>query len=61
MLWWKRFLWSTNTNGKTTYDNIWKITTDQGDHYTTGYLLGYIYFKENNKLIAIILSKQQFR
>ena len=25
-----------------TYDNIWKITTGQGDNYTTGCLLDYI-------------------
>ena len=28
-----------------TYDNIWKITTGQGDDYTTGYLLDYVYFR----------------
>ena len=26
-------------NNLTTYDNIWKITTGQGDDYTTGCLL----------------------
>ena len=31
----------------------------QGGDYTTGCLLGYTYFKENYKLIAIDLSKQQ--
>ena len=40
-----------------TYENIGKITAGQGDDYTTGCLLGY--FKENYKLIAIDLSKQQ--
>ena len=42
-----------------TYDNIRKIATGQRDGYTTGYLLNYIYFKEDNKLIAIDLYKQQ--
>ena len=42
-----------------TYENIRKITTGQGDDYTTGCLLDYAYFKENYKMIAIDLSKQQ--
>ena len=42
-----------------TYENIRRIATDHGDHYTTGVLLDYSYFKENYKLIAIYLSKQQ--
>ena len=37
------------------YDNIQKITTQQGDDYTTGCLLDFIYFKENYKLISIEL------
>ena len=46
-------------NGKETYDNIRKITTDQGGDYTTGCLLDYTYFKKYYKMIAIDLSKQQ--
>ena len=42
-----------------TYDNIWKITTGQGDDYTTGCLLDYIYFNNDYKMISIDLSKQQ--
>ena len=42
-----------------TYENIRRIATGQGDYYTTGSLLDYTYFKENYKLIAIDLSKQQ--
>ena len=42
-----------------TYENIRKIATSQGDDYTTGCLLDYSYFKENYKMIAIDLSKQQ--
>ena len=42
-----------------TYDNIRKIAADQRDDYATGCLLDYPYFKENYKLIAIDLSKQQ--
>ena len=42
-----------------TYENIRKIATGQGGDYTTGCLLDYSYFKENYKMIAIDLSKQQ--
>ena len=33
-----------------TYDNIQKITTDQGDDYTNGYLLDYNYVKQHYKV-----------
>ena len=46
-------------NMNKTYENIRKITTGKGDDYTTDCLLDYSYFKENYKLIAIDLSKQQ--
>ena len=42
-----------------TYKNIRKIVTNKGDDYTTGCLLDYPYFKNNYKMIAIDLSKQQ--
>ena len=41
------------------YENVRKIATGKGDDYTTGCLLDYSYFKENYKMIAIDLSKQQ--
>ena len=41
------------------YENIRKIATGKGDDYTTGCLLDYPYFKDNYKMIAIDLSKQQ--
>ena len=44
---------------KITYNNIRKITTGQGDDYTTGCLLDYPYFKDTYKMIAVDLSKQQ--
>ena len=44
---------------KKTYENIRRIATGQGDHYKTGCLLDYSHFKENYKMIAIDLSKQQ--
>ena len=42
-----------------TYENIRKIATGKGDDYTTSCLLDYCYFKENYKMIAVDLSKQQ--
>ena len=41
-----------------TYENIRKIATGEDD-YTTVCLLNYSYFKENYKMIAIDLNKQQ--
>ena len=35
------------------YDNIRKITTGQGEYYTTGCLLDYVSFKECYKMISI--------
>ena len=46
-------------NDTVTYENISKITIGQGDDYTTGCLLDYIYFKKYYKMITIDLSKQQ--
>ena len=40
------------------YDEIRKISTGQGDDYTTGCLLDFAYFEKNYRLIAIDLSKQ---
>ena len=39
------------------YDEVRKVSTGQGDDYTTGCLLDYAYFKDNYKLIAVDLSK----
>ena len=41
-----------------TYENIRKIATGKGDDYKTGCLLDYPYFKENYKIIAIGLRRQ---
>ena len=41
-----------------TFENIGKIATGKGDDYTTGCLLDYSYFKENYKMIAVDLSRQ---
>ena len=46
-------------SNKVAYENIRIIATGQGDDYTTGCLLGYIYFKSYYKMIAVDLSKQK--
>ena len=46
-------------NDKVTYENIRKIATGQGDDYTTGCLLDYIYFRNYYKMGAVVLTKQQ--
>ena len=55
----KKFFDQSINNDFKTYENIRKIATGKGDDYTTGCLLNYPYFKENFKIIAIDLSKQQ--
>ena len=42
-----------------TYENIKKFATGKREDYTTSCLLDYLYFKENYKVIAMDLSKQQ--
>ena len=46
-------------NDMKTYENVRKVIIGQGDDYTSGCLLDYPYFKENYKLIALDLTKQQ--
>ena len=41
------------------YDEIRKISTGQGDDYTTGCLLDFAYFENNYRLIAADLCKQK--
>ena len=41
------------------YDEIRKFVTGKGHNYATGCLLGYKYFKDFYKLVAIDLSKQK--
>ena len=44
---------------KVTYENIKKVAAGKGDDYTTGCLLDYTYFRDNYKMIAVDLSRQQ--
>ena len=41
------------------YDEIRKISTGQGDDYTTGCLLDFSYFEKTYRLMAANLSKQE--
>ena len=41
------------------YDEVRKISTGQGDDYTTGCLLDYSYFEKSYRLIVADLSKQK--
>ena len=41
------------------YDEVRKISTGQGDDFTTGSLLDFAYFEKNYRLIAADLSKQK--
>ena len=55
----KNFFDKPVKNDRVTNENIRKIATGQGDDYTTGCLLEYIYFKYYYKTIAVDLSQQQ--
>ena len=41
------------------YEEVRKIATGQRDNYATGCLLDYQYFKDDEQLIAVDLSKQK--
>ena len=41
------------------YDEVTKVSTGQGDDYTTGCSLDYAYFNDNYRLIAVDLSKKK--
>ena len=41
------------------FDEVRKVSTGQGDDYTTGCLLDFVYFKKIYRLIAADLSKQK--
>ena len=41
------------------YNEVRKISTGQGDDYTTCFLLDFAYFKDDFRLIAVNLSKQK--
>ena len=41
------------------YDEVRKVSTGQGDDYTTGCLLDFVYFEKKYRLIAADLNKQK--
>ena len=41
------------------YDEVRKVSTGEGDDYTTVCLLDYAFFKDHYRLIAADLSKQK--
>ena len=53
------FFDQTINNNIKTYEKVRKNATGQGDDYATGCLFDYPYFKENYKMIAIDLSKNE--
>ena len=53
----KSFFYQPVKSVMTTYDNILKIATGQGDDYTSGCFLDYNYFNKHYKMIAIDLSQ----
>ena len=55
----ENFLDQPIKGNKVTYENIGKIAIGHGDYYTTGCLLDYPYSRDNYKMIAVDLSKQQ--
>ena len=55
----KNFFDQPVKNNEVTYEDIRQNATGQGDDYTTGCLLDYIYFKKYYKIIVADLSKQQ--
>ena len=40
------------------YDQVRKVSTGKGDDYTAGYLLDYVHCKDNYRLTAVGLSKE---
>ena len=42
------------------YHEVRKVSTGQGDDYTTGFLLDFAYFETNYRLIVADLSKEIF-
>ena len=56
--WWRKTLDQLVKNNLRTYDSIGESKTGQGDHWTTGSLQNYNYFKDYYKATAIDLNKQ---
>ena len=44
---------------KKQYEELRKLATEQGEDYTTGFLLDYEYIKSHYRIIAVDLSRQK--
>ena len=55
----EKTLWSINWFRYKTYEGIRKLTTGQGEDYTSGCSLDYDYIKNNYRLRAVDLNKQK--
>ena len=57
--WWKKFYDQPINDSIKQYDGVRKVSTGQGDDYTTGFLLDFAYFEKNYELIVADFSKQK--
>ena len=55
----KSFYDEANRSDIKRYEEIRKLTTEQGEDHTTGCLLDYDYIKNYDRLIAVDLSRQK--
>ena len=55
----KTFIITQINSGIKHYEEIRKLTTEQGEDYTTGCLLNYEYIKNHYTLIAAALIRQK--
>ena len=55
----KNFYYQATDSDMKRYEEIRKLTTGEGEDYTTGCLLGYNYVKSHYRLIAVDLSRQK--
>ena len=56
---WRNFYDQPINDSNKQYNEIRKISTGQGDDYTTGCLLDFTYFKKHYRLIAVDLSNRK--
>ena len=54
----KTLLWSPIDSDIKRHEKIRKLTTGEGENYSTGWLLDYNFIKNHYKLIAVDLSRQ---
>ena len=57
---WRNFYDQSINDSIKQYNKIRKISTGQGDDYTTGCLLDFVYFEKNYKIKKIAKIQEQF-